>query len=82
MLGGPSGSSKVLKARVSSGPNKKDEEGNAFVEMLFPSEHAELILEHEPPRGTCARLQVSTAGINKAVASTDTDPLTPQKSKQ
>ena len=36
-------------------------------------------MDQDPPKGTCARLRVYTAGVKKAVISTDTDLLTPQE---
>ena len=62
--------------------NECDDEGNHYVEMLFPTERAKLLLDQEPPPNTCAPLQVYTAGVKKAVISTDTDLLTPDEYKQ
>ena len=43
--------------------------------MLFPDYNAKLILNEEPPAGTCARLRVYVAGpgVKTAIIQTDTD---------
>ena len=56
--------------------NEFDTDSNPYVEILFPEHTAKLILDEEPPLGTCARLCVYPAGIKKAIISTDTDLLT------
>ena len=57
----------------SNQPNETDNDGNTFVELLFPGETSKLILDSAPPSGACARMRVYTAGVKKAVISTDTD---------
>ena len=37
---------------------ERDDEGNEYVEMLFPYEYAKLILDAPPPEESCARLRV------------------------
>jgi hypothetical protein len=57
-------------------PHDVDEDGNQYVEMLFPDYFAKLILNSPPAAGTCARLRVYVAGNKKAVVERDTDLLT------
>ena len=52
-----------------------DTDGNQYVEMLFPSETAKLIFDHEPSPGQCARIRVYVAHGKKAVVDRDTDLL-------
>ena len=59
--------------------NEYDEDNNPCVEMLLPAETAKLILDHEPPTGSCARLRVYLAGPKKAIVATDTDLLTSEE---
>ena len=53
--------------------NEVDEEGNEYVEMLFPADTAKLILDEEPPLGFCARMRCYVAHGKKAVVDRDTD---------
>ena len=58
---------------------ERDNEGNAYVEMLFPYEYAKLILDAPPPEDACARLRVYVAHGKKAVIDRDTDLLTAEE---
>ena len=37
-------------------PNEQDDDGNHYVELLFPDEFAKLLVDAPPPPGGCARL--------------------------
>ena len=56
-----------------------DDEGNAYVEMLFPADSAKLIVDGPPEEGSRARVRVYVAHGKKAVVDRDTDLLTAEE---
>ena len=53
-----------------------DNNGNPYVEMLFPGDTAKLLVDEEPPEGYVATLQVFLVPLQKAAVTRDTDLLT------
>ena len=61
---------------------ERDEQGNAYVEMLCPGDAAKLVMDAPVPDGYCGRLRVYVAGPKKAVIDRDTDLLTADEYRQ
>ena len=59
----------------------RDENGQAYVEMLCPGDAAKLVMDKPVPLGMCGRIRCYAAGPKKAVIDRDTDLLTAEEYK-